>query len=208
MKNWKIWEQALAVALAASLLGSAAFLHSALENQQALSQKMIRLHVLANSDSEADQAVKLRVKDAVFARVEALLDSAADQSAAEETLDASLEELTALAEETLREAGSSETVRVSLENASFPTRDYGGFALPAGEYRALRVLIGEGKGHNWWCVVFPPLCAAGSTDWKDAALAAGLTQADLRLMSGEGERYVLKFRSVELWNRLMAALGR
>lgn len=85
----------------------------------------------------------------------------------------------------------------------FPTREYEGFTLPAGKYLALRVLIGEGAGRNWWCVVFPPLCAAVSGDVPSAALAAGLTEEQVGLIT-ESEGYVLKSKAVEFWQSLRA----
>ena len=95
-----------------------------------------------------------------------------------------------------------------LERAEFPEKDYDGFSLPAGEYLALRVVIGEGQGRNWWCVVFPPLCTAAASDLSRTALGAGLTEDDLSLITGDGDGYVLRFRSLELWERLRQWLGK
>lgn len=206
MFRWKRIEWAAALALLLTLLISAFYLHGASGQQAALAKKMVRLHVLANSDSEQDQERKLLVKDAVFARTEELLCQAEDQRQAEALLADALPELERLAEETLRENGSTETVAAELTDADFFTRYYDGFTLPAGEYRALRIVIGEGKGQNWWCVVYPPLCSAGEETLTDAAARAGLTEAELRLIqSGEG-RYLLRFRSLELLQRLRAWL--
>ena len=82
-----------------------------------------------------------------------------------------------------------------------------GFSLPAGEYLALRILIGAGAGQNWWCVVFPPLCTAASADVPETALAAGLTEDQVSLMTEEDSGYVLKFKAVEWWEQLKAALS-
>ena len=172
----------------ALLLGAAAFLMTgvwALNTQRDLADKVVRLHVLANSDTEEDQALKLLVRDAVLERATEILEQSADRAEAEIRLRESLPE---------------------LEDTAFPTKEYDGFSLPAGEYLALRILIGEGVGQNWWCVVFPPLCTAASAGVPETALAAGLTEDQVSLMTEEDGGYQLKFKAVELWERLKAAL--
>ena len=99
-------------------------------------------------------------------------------------------------------------VIANSDNPEFPTKDYDGFSLPAGKYLALRVIIGEGRGQNWWCVVFPPLCTAAACDWQDAGRDAGLAEDDLSLMAEEDQGYQLRFRSVELWEKLRQWLGK
>lgn len=199
-------ELAAVLALLLTLTVSAVYLHGVEREQTALAGKMVRLHILANSDSQLDQERKLRVRDAVFARTEELLAQAEDQRAAEQLIAAALPELEALAAATLRENGGKEPVRAELTDADFTTRYYDGFTLPAGEYRALRIVIGEGKGQNWWCVVFPPLCSEGEENLADAAQRAGLSREELHLIeNGEG-RYLLRFRSLELLQRLRALL--
>ena len=86
-------------------------------------------------------------------------------------------------------------------------KEYDGFALPAGRYPALRVVIGEGAGRNWWCVVYPPLCTAACTDMEQVAIDAGLSGDDVKLITEE-DGYVLRFRAVELWQRLRQWLGK
>ncbi len=115
---------------------------------------VLRLHVIANSDSPADQAVKLAVRDAVLAAMEAG-DSAAEAEAYVMDNGAAL---LAAAEQTLSENGFSYGARLELGTFEFPDRSYGGSLYPAGPYRALRVVLGAGAGQNWWCVLFPPLC--------------------------------------------------
>ena len=183
----------------ALLLGAAAFLMTgvwALNTQRDLADKVVRLHVLANSDTEEDQALKLTE----------ILEQSADRAEAEIRLRESLPELEAIAEETVRANGYDYAVTAELEDTAFPTKEYDGFSLPAGEYLALRILIGEGVGQNWWCVVFPPLCTAASADVPETALAAGLTEDQVSLMTEEDGGYQLKFKAVELWERLKAAL--
>lgn len=115
---------------------------------------ILRLHILANSDAEADQAVKLLVRDAVLA----FLPESASEAEAESYLLTHGKELQAIVENTLRENGMDYGATLMLGVSTFPDRDYGGVTYPAGDYRALRILLGRGAGHNWWCVLFPPLC--------------------------------------------------
>ena len=196
--RWKPIEVALLAGLAVCLLSGGV----AVRTQEQLADRMIRLHVLANSDSKADQSLKLEVRDVVTARTEILLEHVAERQEAELILRRHLSELEQLAEDCVRAAGYVYPVNVELAVTDFPTKEYDGFSLPAGEYLALRVLIGEAAGQNWWCVVFPPLCAAASSDVAVTALAAGLEEEQVRLITEE-DGYVLKFKTVELWQYLL-----
>ena len=192
----------LLLALSAALTATAFVL---LQRQQAdLAEKLIRLHVVANSDSEADQALKLRVRDAVLAVTEPLMAKAADPKAA---LAENLPAIQSAAETCLRENGASDSVRVTLGREEFPTRIYDSFSLPAGIYTALRVTIGAGEGHNWWCVVFPSICfRATAADLESAAVSAGFTDQEVKLITEANEAYVLKFKTLELLQKLQAWL--
>lgn len=194
----------------ALLVGLAAFLASgglALRAQTQLAERVVRLHVLANSDGEEDQELKLLVRDRVLARATELLTQAGNRAEAESLLRRELPELEALAARELRANGCDYPVTAELTDTEFPTREYDGFTLPAGEYLALRVVIGEGAGRNWWCVVFPPLCTAASADVPAAALAAGLTEDQVGLITEEDRGYVLKFKTVEWWEQLRTQLA-
>ena len=193
----------------AALLFLAAFLASgamALQTGQELSDKVVRLHVLAHSDSEEDQALKQKVRDRILACAEPLLTGAADRREAEALLRGRLPELERMAAEEIRANGYDYAVTVELEDTVFPTREYEGFTLPAGKYLALRAVIGAGEGRNWWCVVFPPLCAAASSEVPEAALAAGFSPAQVGLITEEDQCYVLKSKLVEFWRTLEATL--
>lgn len=196
--KWSALECALLVMLAVVMLTGAA----ALRKQDQLQQKMIRLHVVANSDSDRDQALKLQVRDRVLAFTEQTMRAAADREAANQALRVSLPAIEQMAEETLRENGCGDSVEVRLEPAEFPLKAYDGFRLPAGEYMALRVLIGEAAGQNWWCVVYPPLCMTAASDVQETGIACGMEQEELDLMQEAGEEYQVKFRCVELWEQL------
>ena len=189
----------------ALLVGLAIFLTSgvlALRTQDELADKVVRLHVLANSDSEEDQALKLQVRDVVLERATVILEQSADRREAESRLRGQLLELERIAAKEIAAEGYDYPVTVNLENTDFPTKEYDGFTLPAGEYLALRVIIGEGKGQNWWCVVFPPLCTAASADVPASALAAGFSEEEVSLITEENQGYVLKFKAVEWWETL------
>ena len=197
-------ELALLLALAVTLLWGAWSLH----RQDDLQEKMIRLHVIANSDSDADQTLKLCVRDAVLCRAEEILRQSADMTEARARLRDSLPAIGDAAAQELAAQGSGYSVSVALEDTEFPRKTYDGFALPAGEYLALRVVIGAGEGRNWWCVVYPPLCTAAACELEETARSSGLTADDVSLMTGDGTGYVLRFRSLELWERLRQWLGK
>ncbi|MPM09082.1 hypothetical protein SDC9_55398 [bioreactor metagenome] len=176
--------------------------------QSALSEKVIRLHVIANSDSAEDQALKLQVRDAIMSESEGWFVDCGDAQSARTALEGRLDELSDVASQVVAEKGYSYPVTVSLEdNVWFPTRSYDDFSLPAGNYTALRLVIGEGEGKNWWCVVFPPLClGAVSETVEDTASSAGLDSSDVSLITGDSEGYIIKFKAIELWEEFKAAL--
>lgn len=199
MKNQlKIGEIALLSAVVLTLVWGA----WSLQEQDALQEKMIRLHVIANSNTQEDQALKLMVRDQVLVRATELLEEAHDMADAQVRLDTALHDIETVAQEEIRAQGYDYHVSAQLVQAEFPTKVYDGFSLPSGEYLALRVVIGEGAGENWWCVVYPPLCMTAAADLSETALATGLGEENLSLITEETTGYVLKFRSLELWENL------
>lgn len=159
----------------------------------------LRLHVLANSDAPADQQVKLQVRDALLAKCETLFAQTESLAGAEAAARRALPALQQTAETVVRAAGYSYPVSVELVDAWFDTRTYGDYTLPAGQYRALRVQLGEAAGQNWWCCLFPPLCVAAAT--QDAAQDAQAA------WGGEGVRlatggYEVRFALLEWLERL------
>ena len=167
--------------------------------EEEIYDSVIRLHVLANSDGEEDQALKLKVRDAVLARADALLADVTSMEQAEQILAASLGDLAESAAACLGANGSEYPVRVTLGKEQYPTRYYEKLAFPAGEYLSLRVLIGAGAGKNWWCVLFPPLClSAASAKGDTAKLAAGLTEDQYRMITeSDSPKYKLRFKVLE-----------
>ena len=171
--------------------------------QVRLASQVIRLHVLANSDSEEDQALKLAVRDRVLETTSALLAGETEPQAAAVLLNQHLDDIAQTAAQEISAQGHDDRVEVRLEQTWFPTRQYQGISLPAGNYLALRVLIGAAEGHNWWCVIFPSLCVPATADgFADAAAAGGFTDAEINLMTRANGAYVVKFRSLELLQAL------
>lgn len=169
---------------------------------QRMADKIIRLHVVANSDTSADQAVKLAVRDAVLREAGRVLGGAEDPKQA---VAAQLPALEAAANAELQRQGSEDLARVSFRRELFPTREYDTFSLPAGVYDSLRVTIGQGEGHNWWCVIFPPLCAQAAGLSEQAVQA--LSDDDVRLVTESDGGYVVRFRLLELWDALVQRLS-
>src|SRR5690554_1101056 len=128
------------------------------DNYGKVNDHLIRLHVLANSDSEGDQALKYMVKDAIVKEMANKFSYSESIDESREILLATLPRVENIASNTLKDLGSDYNVNAQYGRFFFPTKYYGNFSLPAGEYEAVRVVIGEGKGANWWCVLFPPLC--------------------------------------------------
>ena len=130
--------------------------------QHDISEKVLRFHVLANSDDEEDQNLKLAVRDAVGSYMQKKLTGVEDLEECEQIVNEKLDEIQEVAAETITQNGYDYDVTAELEYTSFPLKSYGSYTFPAGEYEALRVVIGEGKGHNWWCVMYPNMCFSGS----------------------------------------------
>ena len=188
----RIWEAAVLVALSVALCTGT----WAQGRQDALSGKLVRLHVLAHSDDASEQQIKLDVRNAVLAYLEPILETAADSRGAEALIMENMDGIAGAA----RKASQGRAVSVSLSTERYPTRQYEDLALPAGEYRSLRVTLGAGEGQNWWCVVFPPLCT--QTVLAESAYPA-ISSEDIALMKQENG-YRLAFRSMELWSGLKA----
>ena len=177
-------------------------------DKQTLRQELVRLHVVAASDSVEDQAMKLRLKDAV---VESLKEEMANLCSAEEAkayLQENHPKIEALANDYLQKAGSTDTAAVTLALEEFNTRVYDTFTLPAGLYDALRITIGEGDGKNWWCVVFPSLCLPATAEgFEETASCAGFSDSLTATLEGE-EDYEIRFWILDAMGRLENFLHR
>ena len=160
-------------------------------------EKTLRLHILANSDSEGDQALKLKVRDAVLTLLSEDMAETESREEAEAVVRAREAEIIATAEKVLRAEGSEDTVSLSLTEEYYPRREYEGVRLPAGRYLSLKVMLGKSQGQNWWCVLFPTLCTSAAKP-RDELIDAGFTVGQVRLITdSESPRYRLKFRLLE-----------
>ena len=189
-------------AAAAALFLTAAILDS---QQTELSEKMIRLHVVANSDDAADQELKLQVRDAVLSDLDVILDSAASKDEAEKLIAENLTRINETAEAAAKENGSNIKIVSELRREPFPTRGYDTFSLPAGYYTSLKITIGSGEGHNWWCVVYPKVCSDSVVEKADFE-SLGMTEQEAGLITGSSGGYVFKFKLVELIEELKIAV--
>jgi len=203
-KTMHSWERALFLGVALALL-LGIWLGC---EQTILAEKVVRLHVIANSDSAADQALKLQVRDCVLKEAEHLIVTDGSLEAALSSAGEHLDEFTAAAAAAVRAAGYDYPVTAAVEQSWFPTKHYDGFAFPAGRYTALRIVIGEGRGENWWCVLFPPLCLSAVTETvAQVAADGGLCDQEIALITGTSEGYLIKFKAMELWEELRHALS-
>ena len=192
-KNYlHIWELALLGALAVALLTAM----WAQKTQAEVADELVRLHVLAKDDTDYEQAVKLQVRDCVLEYVQPLLQCADTREEAMAVLDANMDGIRNAA---MTVAGDRQ-VAVTLTEEYYPTREYEGFALPAGEYTSLRVILADGQGRNWWCVVYPPLCTATAMEGMDRL------SDETGMLITQSEGYVYKFKIVELWGELREML--
>lgn len=173
---------------------------------QRLSNELLRLHVVGASDAQADQALKLQVRDVLLKTLEQGLQDVTDADEAQAYVESMLPQLKETADRVLQEAGSTDTATVSVAWEEFPLREYETFRLPSGLYRSLRVTIGPGKGRNWWCVVFPELCNAATTEeFAEVAAMEGLPEPLNKSLTGE---YEVRFWLLDQLGRLRNFLHR
>lgn len=163
-----------------------------------ISEDVFRLHILANSDSEEDQSLKLKVRDEVLEYTEDLFNSASSKEEAEKIISDNLQSISNVAYCTLLENGYDYTVTAEITNMYFATRYYEGFTLPSGMYDALRITIGEGGGHNWWCVMYPSICISSAQEKDDKAKEV-LDDGEYDIV--RNEQYQYKFKIVEMFEK-------
>lgn len=170
------------------------------EQCDSIRDKMLRMHVIANSDSEADQALKLKVRDAVLAEGKEIFDGSVTADEAEEKILPHIENLRQTALSVIKDEGYNYDVQITVQKEYFATRTYeNSVTLPAGYYTAVKVIIGEGAGQNWWCVMFPPMCLPAAD--AECEISDVLTDAESDVVTN-GEKYEFKFKIVELFQEL------
>ena len=165
-------------------------------------EDVVRLHILANSNSEIDQEVKLKVRDALLETNASILSDSVTKENAKEHFESSKDILLKTAKKTLKENGFNYNVKITLQEEYFNTRSYGNLTFPAGQYTALKIVLGEGEGKNWWCVMFPPLCVPAADGLEiNETTADYLTKSGEKIVNG-GEKYIVKFKFLEIYEEL------
>lgn len=164
-----------------------------------ISRDVFRLHILANSDSDHDQSVKLKVRDRVLEYSKGLFESAKSKQEAESLVSSNLDNITRVAQYELKDLGCDQTVKAEIKKMYFTTRYYDSYTLPSGMYDALRITIGSGKGHNWWCVMYPSICVSAAAEQDEKAKQA-LDDDEYEII--KNEKYSYKFKVVELFEMM------
>jgi stage II sporulation protein R len=194
-------EKSILCAFLAALIAMSATDFTAFAKQcDDIRQKVFRLHILANSDSTADQALKLKVRDQILEVSGDLFGTTGGKSEAEDTAKANLGKIQEVAQDEVYKEGYTYKVSAQIVNMYFTTRTYGDITLPAGNYDALRITIGAGKGHNWWCVLFPPLCLPSAEGKQELTSELGKNEAGIVI--GGKTNVVIKFKTLEIYENV------
>ena len=169
-----------------------------------LRQNVLRLHIIANSDSDADQQLKLKIRDQILAKTDGLFLNSENLEDAKTTIINNLPYFEEIANDVIKENGFDYTATVTFGTSEFDTRYYEDFTLPAGEYESLIITLGNGDGQNWWCVVYPTVCvpAASKGDLSDTA-----KDKSTQIAKG-GKRYVMRFKTVEIYEKIKKLINR
>jgi stage II sporulation protein R len=172
-----------------------------IHGEQEIYESVVRLHVLANSDSEDDQALKLRVRDEILSYISPRVIDCISREEAMGIISNEINEIEKIAQEVVVQEGYNYKIEVTLTLEEYPTRNYEAMSFPSGEYVSLRVLIGEAEGQNWWCVLFPPLCLNAATEKsanEEAFIAVGLNSEQYKIITETEEtKYQLRFKILE-----------
>ena len=176
-----------------------------INGEEEIYDTVVRLHVLASSDSEEDQALKLEVRDAILQVTAPLMEGCRDRESALSRLQSAMERIQGAAEGVIAQKGRADAVSIEIGLETYPRREYDSVCFPAGEYVSLRVLIGEGEGQNWWCCLFPPLClgaaSVSETEAEDACISVGFTPSQYKIITeSDAPVYRVRFRLLELFS--------
>ncbi|MBQ1793114.1 MAG: stage II sporulation protein R [Peptostreptococcaceae bacterium] len=211
MKKIKMRIIGLSILLISILFFSGMYIYGEVKDIDKVSKgykdKLIRFHVLANSDSDEDQELKLKVRDEIIKYLQPMLKQSKSLEQSEQIILSESENIKNIGENIIKENGYTYEVEVKLEYNNFPAKQYSNIVLPAGEYKALRILIGEAKGKNWWCVMFPPLCFVDENNGvidkeTDEKLRSVLTKEEYNLIAEDNiektKDVKMKFKIVEI----------
>lgn len=191
----KAFHYSLALGLICSVFLSLGRFNASCED---LRENVLRLHIIANSDSQFDQQLKLKVRDAVLKQSSEIFGTCENKDEAIITAENSTEEINRIAEKTLLENGVSYKSETTVGNSYFNTREYESFTLPAGTYKSLIITLGEGEGKNWWCVIFPEVCLPAASD---VSLGKSVNKNGCEIAYNK-ENYILRFKTVEIYEDL------
>ena len=194
-------ELSVAFGLICALLLSVSHFNAACDD---LRQNVLRLHIIANSDSDADQSLKLKIRDEILKETGDLFLNCNDLENAEKTVKENLNSFSDIANRVIEKNGFNYTATATFGKSDFSTRYYDDFTLPAGEYNSLIITLGEGGGKNWWCVVYPTVCISAATkgDLKDTV------KAESAQIAKGGKRYVMRFKTVEIYEKIKNYINR
>lgn len=194
---WKLLKFLMVILL---ILG-AIYAYSIYRDRQTLNNQVIRLHVVADTDDPEDQEIKLLVRDEILKLVNTIKSDALTKEDALALLQDQLPRLQEAANRVLQQSGKDYQAEVTLQQEAFPTRIYDTFSLPAGVYDSLRVTLGSGEGKNWWCVVFPDLCASAAAVVEETAVEAGFSDTLSKTLTQE-EGYEVRFWVLDCWGKM------
>ena len=190
----------IAILCAVALISVSLLAILPVHGEEKIYDSVLRLHVLANSDSDEDQQIKLLVRNEVAALTAALTKDCTDIEASAAAIEANLDAIQLCAEQKLASLGCGMPVAVDFGRERYPTKSYENICFPAGEYLSLRVMIGNAEGQNWWCVLFPQLClgAASTSDAENAFIAVGFTPEQYKIITEtENPQYKIRFKILE-----------
>ena len=194
----------VSISILSLILISVLYIFNSISIQHSLANKVLRLHILANSNSSFDQNLKLKVRDKIVEFLTPKLENSTSLNETKKIISGNMDNIKNIASEVVSEYADY-PIAVSLNSSNFPTKHYQKVSFPAGEYEALKIIIGEGKGNNWWCVMFPPLCftnsSAGTFNEKsEKTLKENLTDEEYNLINSDKPDVIIKFRLLEWWN--------
>jgi len=207
MKAFFNLERTFACLCLAVLLTVVVYAAIPVEQENIIFNNVVRLHILANSDKDSDQQLKLKVRDEIVKKTKILFANCKSIKEAEKVVNENINLLTETAEKTIAENGYSYPVTIVTGYEDYPIRYYSNFTFPSGKYYSLRIKIGKAEGKNWWCVLFPPLCVSSAVSSVDEDVKklqkTGFTEEAIHVLrEGDNGKYAVKFKIVETVKKL------
>ncbi len=189
------------VALVLTVSCYALYMQKAFDNS--LYGNVIRLHVLANSDSEYDQNAKLEIKDAVLMHIQSITSQAENCKSASRVIEENLQHITDFVRLKSQELGYEYDIAVSFEKEHYPVRNYGAYTFPSGEYSSLKITLGKADGKNWWCVLYPAICTSPAQEFSQRMKSAGVSDEVCSYITDDEGSVKVKFFLLELFQKIV-----